>query len=554
MLPAPAQVLFRRLAIFAGGCTLEAAERVCGPAVQGVPGGDAEGSPSIERAGILDVITTLVDHSLLRTEDDDCPDGGPSRFTMFATVREYAHEHLERCGELDATAQAHAASFLAFAEEAERQLKGPTQAQWYRRLEVEHGNLRAALRWAVDAQDSAIGLRLGAALWRFWQYGGHLSEGWNWLEVLLALPGTGGDTTPSDVAPIRATILVGAGVLAQRLGHFTRAEELLTQGLDLRRSLGNTWGVASALNNLGGLAFEQEHYARARQLWQESLTSFRAVGDSWASALLLNNLGYVTAICGERAHALALYEQCQEWYAASGDTLGIATTLDNQAEAVRMQGNLLQAMTLSQESLRLFRELGATLGSERALITLANITRQHGDSARALVLIDESISLLTDLQDSSFLAVALATRGAIACDQHDDEEALTCFTESLVLTRRVGGTRGVASCLEGLATVAVHRAEMARAVRLCGAADAMRAVRGTPQPVADCPAFEAVPEAARATLDGDHCAAAWKEGGHLLPDEVIVGVLTGVLTKEPGQGQGERGGRGTAGTREQPGL
>lgn len=515
LLPTSARILFRRLATFVGGCTLDAAETVCGTAM---------GGSSVEREDILDGLTMLVDHSLLRYEVDDRPDGGTSRFTMLATLREYGQEHLAGCGEADAMARAHATYFLALAEEAERQLKGPEQAQWYRQLEREHGNLRAALHWAVEAKDSAIGLRLGAALWRFWQHGGHLTEGWSWLEALLALTETGDATSPA-LAPVRATVLMGAGALAQRLRHFRRAEELLTQGLDLRRGLGDTWGVASAFNNLGGLAFEQEDYACARQRWQESLTRFRAIGDSWATALLLNNLGFVMAICGESERALALYAQSQQLQTASGDILGIATTLDNQAEALRMQGNLVQAMSLSEESLRHFRALGATSGIAHALTTLANIVRQHGDYARAEALSNESITLLNELQDISFLVVARATRGAIARDQHDDAAALAHYRESLVLSHSSGGKRGMVACLEGLAEVVAHRGEIVLAVRLCSAAHGLRHALGTPLPVADRPAYEALLAAARATLDDDGFAEAWKEGGQMPVEEMLIVAL-----------------------------
>lgn len=514
LLPEPAQALFRRLAIFVGGCTLEAAETVC-------TAGDA-----IE-LGILDGITTLVDHSLVRQADG--PDG-TLRFTMLETLREYGQEQLALCGEAGAIAHAHAACFLSLAEEAQHQLKGPNQAQWYARLEQEHGNVRAALQWALESGEIEIGMRLGAALWRFWQNCGHLTEGWGWLEAFLALKGNGNLT---ELAPVRATVLIGAGVLAQQQRNYTRAEELLTQGLEMRRGLGDMGGVASALNNLGGMAFEQDHYTRATELWQESLALFRAVGDSWATALLLNNLGFVASVRGDSEWAISLFEQSQVLYEASGDIWGIATTLDNQADVMRVQGNVIQAMTLSEKSLCLFRELGANKGIAHALNTLANIARQQGDYARAMALIEESITILGELKDTSYLAAALTTLGTIARDQNDDAEALARFKESLLLCRTAGGKRGVAPCLEGLAAVAANRGLMMLAVQLCGAAATLRDALGTPLPLVDRAPYEAVLASARAALDNDRFNLAWKAGSGMPLEAMITAALADAFATLP---------------------
>ncbi|MGH2514243.1 MAG: ATP-binding protein [Ktedonobacterales bacterium] len=494
LLSEPAQVLFRRLAIFVGGCTLEAAEMIC-TALGGV------------EMDMLDTMTALVDQSLVRQHEgtDDI-----SRFIMLETLREYGQEQLALQGEVEDVARAHATCYLTLSEEAETQLKGPEQAEWYARLEKEYGNVRAALRWALESGEVEIGMRLGAALWRFWQNRGHLAEGWGWLEAFLTLEGNGAH---AELAPVRATVLIGAGVLAQRQRNYARAEELLTQALELRRGLGDTRGAASSLNNIGGLAYEQDQYVRAMQLWQESLARFRDLGDSWATALLLNNLGFVASIRGDCEWAMSLYEESQELYETSGDIWGIATTLDNQAQALYMQGSIVRALALSEKSVGLCRELGAKRGIAHALNTLASIVLRHGDPARAMALIEESISILDALRDTSFLAIALTTIGTIACEQGDYVEALERFRESLLLSRTIGEKRGVAACLEGLAAVACDQGNMVPAVRLCGAAAALRDALGTPLPMVDRASYEAMLAATRATLDDDRFEAAWEAGG-----------------------------------------
>ncbi len=182
--------LFRRLAVFVGGYTLAAAEAVCNA------DGDLEGD-------ILDGVAGLVDKSLLQQEEQ--ADGEP-RFLMMETIREYALERLAASGEAEAMRQQHATFFLQLAEEADPKVRSTEQATWYRRLEVEHDNLRAALHWTLEHQEVEIGLRLAGALWAFWRQ--HLREGRSWLEQVLVQPGARARTAA------RAKALLGAGALA----------------------------------------------------------------------------------------------------------------------------------------------------------------------------------------------------------------------------------------------------------------------------------------------------------------------------------------------------
>jgi predicted ATPase/class 3 adenylate cyclase len=167
------QALFRRMAVFVGGCTLEAAEAVC----------RAAGPPELD---VLEGMTSLVDKSLLRQEEEA---NREPRFQMLETIREYGLECLTTSGELESARRAHATDYLALAEEAEPELTGPQQGVWLHRLETEHDNLRAALQWSQARQDAETGLRLGGALWRFWLVRGYLREGRERLGRLLALAG-----------------------------------------------------------------------------------------------------------------------------------------------------------------------------------------------------------------------------------------------------------------------------------------------------------------------------------------------------------------------------
>ena len=206
------RAVFRRLGVFAGGFDLDAVAALC-PA-----------------PGTLDVLARLVDHSLVRV--GGAADGEP-RFVLLETVREYALDRLAERGEADAVRRAHARHFAALAEAAAAALHGPRQAPWLDRLEREHANFRAALRWALDGGEAGLGLRLGAALWWFWFVRGRWSEGLAWLEALLALPaGAGG---AADDAKIRSRALTGAGWLAEYALRAPAARALLEAGRGARR-------------------------------------------------------------------------------------------------------------------------------------------------------------------------------------------------------------------------------------------------------------------------------------------------------------------------------
>jgi hypothetical protein len=196
LLPQGAQAIFRRLAVFAGGCTLEAATAVCDASMRGTCRGasftqEPPGAPNMipdATPDILEALTTLPDHHLLRRAPNGSgADGSPSRLTMLETIREYGRERLSAEGELDAAARAHARYFPALAEKAEPRLRGPEQGVWLGRLERDHDNLRAALRWVVTHRETAMARWLAGALCQFWVIRGYLSEAQRWLEAALAL-------------------------------------------------------------------------------------------------------------------------------------------------------------------------------------------------------------------------------------------------------------------------------------------------------------------------------------------------------------------------------
>lgn len=349
------QRLLRRLAVFAGGWTLEAAESVC----QG--GG-------IESVDVLDLLAQLVFKSLVLMDEHN----GEVRYRFLETVRQYGFERLMESGESDASRRRHRNFFLKLAEQAEPELTGTTQVMWLGRLEAEHDNLRTVLESSVEGQEAEAGLRLAGAVWRFWYVRGYLEEGRKWLEALLK-------ESQGMSAPVRAKALRAAGnLVAFGKGDYALGRSLHEESLSIWRELGDRQGIANTLSNLGLVAFNQGHYAPARALYEESLTLRRALGDRWGIAMSLNNLGLAVSKQGDEAAAGSLYRESLAIWRELGDKQHIAMTLNNLGLAASRRGNHTAARACFEESLALRRELGDKQGIAYLLESVAGLAATLG--------------------------------------------------------------------------------------------------------------------------------------------------------------------------------
>ena len=321
---------------------------------------------------MLDLLVQLVDKSLVLAEGQ----GGEMRYRLLETLRQYAEEELRGAGEEAVLRRRHCEWFLDLAERAELELVGPEQTAWLERLEREHDNLRGALRWAVEHREAETGLRLGAALWRFWWVHGHLSEGQRWLEAALSQ-----DAGASPIA--RAKALNAAGNLAIARGEYEPARAFHEESLALWRGLGNKRGIATSLYYLGRVTRSQGDYAAARALTEESLVLRRALNDRWGMAVSLNMLGELARAQGDYAAARPPYEEGLGLFRAVGDKRGVAIATHNLGIVAREQGDHERAAALHHEALALFRELGDKEQIVCSLIKLAHLALIQGDSERA---------------------------------------------------------------------------------------------------------------------------------------------------------------------------
>jgi len=347
--------LLRRLAVFAGSCSLEAAE-----AVWAKDTGD--------RSEVLDLLAGLVEKSLLIYEDLE-----EGRYRLLETVRQYALERLSETGEAPAARREHLEYFLGMAEE-ERPGREPPGSS-LKELGREYDNLRAALGFALEVEPAA-GLTLGNALGQLWMVRGDFAEGRSWLERGLSR----GHDAP---APLRALAATTAGSLALRQGDYEGAVRLLQEGLLLHRLCGNQRGAASALTELGIAADERGDYARGRALYQEGLAIRREVGDRRGSAVSLLNLGVMASRERQHAEAAAFFEEALGTFKELGDERGAAYSINNLASIAFSQGDYETARTRFREALMALRRLQDRRGLAYALEGVAQVFAAVGHASRA---------------------------------------------------------------------------------------------------------------------------------------------------------------------------
>jgi len=350
------QRLFAGLAVFRGGCMLEAAGEVT----------DAD----------LDTLQSLVDKSLLRHRED--------RFSMLETIREYAGERLEASGEAEELRRRHAQHFLALAEEADPHLRGSPK-EWLDRLEREHDNLRAALDWLAGAGERERVLRLAGALARFWGMRGHLAEGRRRLE--------GGLRTDEPPTAARARALNGAAMLAAEGGDAATGRLRAEEALALHRTLGDAWGIAHSRFLLGYANAAEDHVVIAQQLFEESVRAFRELGDEHYTLLATRNLAWMYYELGDRVRARALHEDVVRRARALRNERMAATSLGALAEYALDDGRIQEALPMLKESTRIYHDLGERIEIALNLSRFARALAVEGRAETAARLLSRAEAL-----------------------------------------------------------------------------------------------------------------------------------------------------------------
>jgi predicted ATPase/DNA-binding SARP family transcriptional activator len=460
------QLVFNRLSVFSGGFTLEAVEAVCS-------------NESIGAEQVLDILFQLVEKSLVSVEEGL---QGAVRYQLLETLRQYGQERLEKNGETKVTQQWHAAFFLALAEKAEQELRGPEQQRWLNVLDKEHDNLRAALTWLAESGEAEAGLRLAGALYWFWRVRGYFAEGLRWLEGAIL-------RSKGRWAAARVKALNGAATLAWDQSEYDRATVFLEESLALSREVADQRGSAYALYNLGNLAYTRGDYRRAVAFLEESLVLSREVVEQRNIAVCLNLLGSI----------------------------------------MREQRDYHQATALLEEGLALCRELGDQRAIARSLSNLGLVAQYRGDYHQALALFGESLVMFRELADQVGIADTLGNLGLVYQYLGDYRQAVALLSEGLTLFWKLGHKLGITECIEGLAQVASSQGQFQQATRLFGAGEALRTEIGASLPAAALAQYERNVATARDRLGQETFAAAWAWGVSVTLERAVEYALESVL-------------------------
>jgi DNA-binding CsgD family transcriptional regulator len=570
------RALLRRLSVFAGGFTLDAAELVCHDDL-------------VDRYAVLDLLSRLVDKSLVQVDHENTD----ARYRLLETIRYFARERLVEQGESDATRQRHLSYFVDLAELAAPEIVAANGPVWLVRLEQEHDNLRAALEWAETAHEDDLFLRLAGALTLFWELRGHLSEGGRWFARALA--------SEDGASVVRARALWGAAHVALYGDDVETTMLRIPEALAMAEAVGDDWATARALNTFGYLQAGSDP-AAGRTALEKSVILGRAIGDDWAVADGLKMLGVTWIFQDDHDAALIALDQLRDiaraldnkffiaWYhcgvgfgavrrgefeAARREletsleycrevgepaTAGIAIALLGGVEA--LTGHDADTVARLETFLQRANATGGGLGVPQAVIELASLTVGHGNPTGARELVEPLVGQLRELGLSTWLSWSLSVLGAslvasgdasgaraaldearavagaplhnpwlaalanhclgqLARQEGDISQAEDLHHDALVLRHEHRFLPGVAQSLEALAGIAATQESGMEAARLYGAADALRRVIGLVRLPIEQEEYDADVALARAQLGDEAFDTGWVEGTALSTEDAV---------------------------------
>jgi tetratricopeptide (TPR) repeat protein len=422
LLTADEQRLFRRLAVFVNGCTLEAVEAVCN-------------ATEDLGASVLDGMESLAGKSLIHQTQ---PPDGETRFTMLETIRDYAAERLGASPDDSVTQRAHAAYCLVLAEEGAAQLAVAERESWLERCSLEHANFREALQWAIRTKQAEWGLRLGAALFPFWLARERYGEGRERLAALLDLP------EGTDAPRARARALHAAGGLAYLQGDHVAAHRLHEEELAINRAIGDIAGVAMALTALGIDEHALGNLKSAHTILEEGLKLLQEAGDELGIAQMLNNLAFSLEASGDFAGAKPICEQALAIFVRLKDLAGTAQLQSRLGDLERKLGNLEAASSYYEHARGAFERLGDRTGLARTLIDVAVLLFEQGKGREAHTMLAQALTSFRDLENRLGVARALEEFAGFAATGGKAKRALRLAAAANAIRHSIGAREGPA--------------------------------------------------------------------------------------------------------------
>ncbi len=493
------QQLFRRLAVFANGCQLEAIEGCCAHL------GDLA-------APTLDLVAQLVDKSLLQQSDQEEQE---PRLYMLETIREFARELLLASGELERVQQAHAAYYITLAEQAEPQLYHHQQRLWLARLEQEQENMRAALTFLWESGERAKLAHMVGTLGWFWYMHGLLQEGQQWAMRALA---AGIQNLPGNV---RGKVISLAGVFAGFKGQSEQAFLYCQESVPLCKASGDVRNLSASVYMLVHGLLALGDVAAARALAQETLAFVKQAGDKWAVGALHCMNGSVALYEGDYARARQLHEQGIAIFEDEGDLCMNGLIRMMLADVAVAQNNDEQARVLIQQGIEMFEQVGASWSLGSYFSFWGQIALNAGHLRRARFLLLEALQDLQQMGDQEGLMSDYALLTQLAAREQNYHAARAFAARCISTARSLKTQEAIVACLESLATIVAAQERMQWAAQLWGASEqfSRSAHVEIPQPMLDnrAPLVATV----RESLGEQSFAALWEQGRAMQPEEVL---------------------------------
>lgn len=429
------QWFFRRLSVFIGGCTIEAAMAVYD-------------NQRGKEGAVFALLASLLDQSLLQQKK---PEADEPRYVLLESIREYGLERLREHNEVEESQRAYARYYLALVEQALPHLTGPHQATWLVQLDQEKDNLRAALQVLLDKNEVELALRFCEGFGKYCGLRGYWSDEWRWLHAVLELP-----ITP-ELKSLRAKILRRAGHLAYRLRHLVVARAWQEESIELSREAGNQPNLAGALSGLGWTLYRQREIDRVEPLLQESVAVARASGDTWALANALDSLGRFMRDQGRSGEARSIIEESVTLARELADAENLARIITSLVSLELAQGNDLRATALAQESLALAQASGSKPILALALESLVDVAVFQQKYEHAAALLEERIRRAEEIGDIPTMARKRLQLASIALHGKDFVQAESLAQQSLIFFQRQGDATNIALALDVLKSASTTR-------------------------------------------------------------------------------------------------
>ncbi|MDQ6692873.1 MAG: tetratricopeptide repeat protein [Chloroflexota bacterium] len=490
LLAAQEKALFSKLSVFRGGWESEAAELVAG--------------------ATRPLLRSLAGKSLIKRAEQE----NEARYSIHELLRQYAAEQLDDMPEEEAsTLESHAHYYLGVAEAAEPNLRGPEQEKWLRRLDQEHANLQAAIRWAAEnRQREEIGLRLVGALWQFWVMHAHYATGRTLLSTF--------DLQHPQPTPVWAKVLFGAGRVAVQQGDQAAAHSLMEQSMDIYKDLGDDASYLQVMIERARAYSRQGNYTRCEELATPALEMARAAGNLPVMASALTHLGAAAVNQGRYAEARPLYAECLQVEREIGDKWGIAWTLTNLGVLAHYEGDIESGRKRFEESLAIRREIGDKWGIATCTNLLGILNIDEGLYTEARRYITQALAMRYDLGDAWAISESYIYVGLLEYFEQNFRQALEKWLHALSLTHAQQNRFLSAYILTGLAAVALRMGQLSHAATMLGTVSTFLEVLNVHLAPTFLRLYDEVLTTTPALLGEEKWSLAWSAGTNMTLDAV----------------------------------